>query len=173
MAASNLYIFYKTPLAETECFHNPYFIYWLPKHLYKYLIHPNTVSQATYGYLPLSLQHLCDLQDTMPRHWLPGVSHPNPILGKWRTSLVVAIILSVCLCSHSQLDCNQFVIHLKFEFIHVNIVKVLLVVKNLMKNIIIFFFSFLSLNPLDRIKLSIRSATTLFSSHKSIMQQPH
>ena len=32
MTASNLYILYKTPLGETGCLGNPYFIYWLPKH---------------------------------------------------------------------------------------------------------------------------------------------
>ena len=26
--------------------------------------------------LPLSVQHLHDLIDTMPLHWLPGMSHP-------------------------------------------------------------------------------------------------
>ena len=32
MAASNLYVIYKTPLGETGCLGNPYFICWLPKH---------------------------------------------------------------------------------------------------------------------------------------------
>ena len=53
---------------------------------------------------------------------------------------------SVCLI-HSN---PQSFIHLKFVFIHVNIAKVLLVVKTL-----------------------IRSAATLFSSHKNIKQQPN
>ena len=53
---------------------------------------------------------------------------------------------SVCLI-HSNPQCFM---HLKFVFIHVNIAKVLLVVKNL-----------------------IRSAATLFSSHENIKQQPN
>ena len=53
---------------------------------------------------------------------------------------------SVCL-THSN---PQSFIHLKFLFIHVNIAKALLVVKNL-----------------------IRSAATLFSSHENIKQQPN
>ena len=43
MAASNLYILYKTSLGETGCLGNPYLICWLPKHPV-FLIHPNTVS---------------------------------------------------------------------------------------------------------------------------------
>ena len=31
----------------------------------------NIVSQATFGYLPPTVQYLCDLQDAMPRRWLP------------------------------------------------------------------------------------------------------
>ena len=99
-----------------------------------FLNHPNTVPQATYGYLPLIVQYLCDLRGTMPRHSSPGTSHPNPYLGRRRISPGVAIILSICLCSNTQLDCNQLVIHLKFVFIHVNIAKVLLVVKTLIRS---------------------------------------
>ena len=142
MAASSLYILHKTPLGETGCIGNPYF-YLLVAYASSFLIRPNTVSQATYGYLPLTVQHLCDLQDIMPRHWSPGASHPYPYLGEWRISLGVAMILGICLCSHTQLDCNQFVIYLKFVFKHANIVKILLVVKTLIKNVNIFFqFSF-------------------------------
>ena len=36
----------------------------------------NTVSQATFGYLLLTVQYLCDLLDTMPPHWSPTTSHP-------------------------------------------------------------------------------------------------
>ena len=32
-----------------------------------------------YGYLPLTVQPLCDLQDVMPCHWSPGASHPSPL----------------------------------------------------------------------------------------------
>ena len=138
MAASSLYILYKTTLGETGCIGYSY-IYLLVAFASRFLIHPKTVSQAIYGYLSLTVQYLCDLRDTMPRHWSPGASQPNPYLGKQRISLGVAIILSTCLRSHTQLDCNQFVMHLKFVFIHANIVKNLLVVKTLIKNVNIFF----------------------------------
>ena len=39
------------------------------------LILNKTVSQAAFGCLLLIVQHLCDLLDTMPRHWSPGTSH--------------------------------------------------------------------------------------------------
>ena len=45
-----------------------------------FLIHlplPSTFSQATYGYLPLTVQHLYGLQETMPFHWSSSVSHPT------------------------------------------------------------------------------------------------
>ena len=42
MAASNLYILYKTLLGETGCLGNPYFIYWLPKHP----VFPFTLTQS-------------------------------------------------------------------------------------------------------------------------------
>ena len=57
---------------------------------------------------------------------------------------------SVCLI-HSN---PQSFIHLKFVFIHVNIAKVLLVVKTLIKKYL--FGLVLSLNPLDGIRLSSR-----------------
>ena len=137
MVALNLYIFYKAPLGETGCLGNTYFIYWFSKHpVFLFTLTQSVrLPMVTYP----SLCSTCDLPDTMLCHWSPGASHPNIYLGKWRISLGVAIILSMCLRSHTQLDCNQFVIHLKFVFIHVNMLKVLLVVKTLMKNINIFF----------------------------------
>ena len=30
----------------------------------------------TFGTLPLTVQYLCDLQDAMPCHWSPSISHP-------------------------------------------------------------------------------------------------
>ena len=137
MAASSLYILHKTPLGETGCIGNPYF-YLLVAYTSSFLIHPNS-QLATYGYLPLTVQHLCELQDIMPCHCSPGAPHPSPYLGKQRISLGVAITLGICLHSHTQLDCKQFLIHLKFVFIHANIVKILLVVKTLIKNVNIFF----------------------------------
>ena len=38
---------------------------------------PNQVSQAARGYLPLTVQRLCDLRETMPRHWSASASHPT------------------------------------------------------------------------------------------------
>ena len=35
---------------------------------------------------------------------------PNPYLGKQRISLGVTIILSICLCQHTQFDYNQFTV---------------------------------------------------------------
>ena len=34
-------------------------------------------------------------------HWSPGTSHPNPYLGKWRISLGMIGILSMCLRPHT------------------------------------------------------------------------
>ena len=130
MAAFNLYIFYKTPLGETAFLGNPYFIYWLPKHpVFLFTLTQSVrVPMVTYP-------SLCsDLRDTMPSHWSPGTFHTNPYLLKQRISPGMAIILSTCLPSHTQLDSNQFVIHLKFVFINVNIAKVLLLVKTLIRS---------------------------------------
>ena len=38
---------------------------------------PNTVSEVAQGYLPLTVQPLCDLQDAMPRHRSPSATHPT------------------------------------------------------------------------------------------------
>ena len=46
----------------------------------QFLIHPptpDTVSQATYGYLPLTVQHLCYLWGAMPRQRSPGAFPPT------------------------------------------------------------------------------------------------
>ena len=43
MAASSLYILYKTPLGETGCIGNSYF-YLLVAYASSFFIHPNTVS---------------------------------------------------------------------------------------------------------------------------------
>ena len=55
-------------------------LYWLPKHpvfWFTFINLPNTVSSATYGYLPLTVQPLCNLRDVMPCHWSPGASQPR------------------------------------------------------------------------------------------------
>ena len=69
----------KTPLGETGCLSNPDFLLTscLGIQFFDSPSFPNTVSWATFGYLPLTVQHLCDLQDTMPYHWLPSASHPT------------------------------------------------------------------------------------------------
>ena len=51
------------------------------------------------GY-PLTVQLLCDLQDTMSLHWLPSASHLNPCLWNQRISLGVASILTICVSSY-------------------------------------------------------------------------
>ena len=38
---------------------------------------PNTVSQDTFGTLPLTVQYLGDLRDAMPRYWSPSTSYPT------------------------------------------------------------------------------------------------
>ena len=46
----------------------------------QFLIHPptpDTVSQATYGYLPFTVQHLCYLWGAMPRQRSPGAFPPT------------------------------------------------------------------------------------------------
>ena len=69
----------KTPLGETGCLSNPYFLLTgcLSIQFFDSPPFPNTVNLAAVGYLPLTLQHLCDLQDTMPCHWSPSASHPT------------------------------------------------------------------------------------------------
>ena len=119
MAASNLYILYKTSLGETGCLGNPYLICWLPKHPV-FLFTPHSAAPVW-----LAGHYATPL--------VTGCFPPWPIPRGWRISLGVAIILGICLCSHTYLDCNQFVILLKFVFIHANIVKILLMVKTLIK----------------------------------------
>ena len=138
MAASSLYILYKTSLGETGCSGNPYFIYWLPNHPVFWFALTQSVRLAMVIYPSLcstcvTYRTLCHSICTL------DALHPNPYLGKRRISLGVVIIPSICLCSHILLDCNQFVIHLKFLFIHVNISKVLLVVKTLIKIFLLIF----------------------------------
>ena len=72
-----------------------------------FLTQPVRIPLAILVYLPLTAQHLCDLQDTMPCHWSPGTSHPTSYLGRQRISLRVTIILSICLCSHTSAAINQ------------------------------------------------------------------
>ena len=71
---------------------------------FSFLIHlsfSNTVSQATFGYLPLAVQCLCDLRDIIPRHWSPGASHPAFIHGSggfpWGNKYFKHVLLLTCL----------------------------------------------------------------------------
>ena len=112
-------IFYKTPLGETGCSGNPYFVTGclsiqssdsppFPQHLCDLQeTMPRHWSPSASHPIPFP-QHLCDLRDAMTRHWSPSDSHQSPYLGKQRISPGVAIILSMCLYPHTQLDCNQF-----------------------------------------------------------------
>ena len=70
----------KTPLGETGCLSNPYFLLTGCLGIQFFFIHPAYPTQSVrlpFGYLPLTMQHLCDLQDTMPCHWSPSASHPT------------------------------------------------------------------------------------------------
>ena len=60
------YTLNKTPIGETGCLSIQFFN--LPPFL-------NTVSQDTFGTLPLTVQCLRDLRDVMPLHWSPSTSH--------------------------------------------------------------------------------------------------
>ena len=71
----------KTPLRETGCLGNPYFLfYWLPKH--PVFCHPNTVSQGTYDYLPI-LYSACVTYGTLCRaighQFLPTQPFPRRV----------------------------------------------------------------------------------------------
>ena len=66
---------YKTPLGETGCLGNPYFLFtgclsiqFFDSPLFKH-------SKATSVYLLLTAKHLCYLRDVMPHHWSPGTFH--------------------------------------------------------------------------------------------------
>ena len=69
--------FCKTPLGETGCLGNPYFLFTGCPSIQFFDSPPffNTVSQATCGYLLLTEQHMCDLCDVMPCHWSPDTSY--------------------------------------------------------------------------------------------------
>ena len=66
--------------------------------------------------------------------------------------LGVTIISGICPCSHTQLDCNQFIITSRFVFIHVKTFKYFAYGENINKKIV---------------------AVTVFSIRKNIRQQPY
>ena len=53
---------------------------------------PSTVGQATFGYLHLTVQHMCDLQGAMPMSVVTRCFSSNPYLGRQRISLGGIII---------------------------------------------------------------------------------
>ena len=62
------------------------------------------------GYLWLPTPHCAALVWLTGHHGIPLVTkcfQSNPYLGKQRISLWIASILSMYLCSHTKLDCNQ------------------------------------------------------------------
>ena len=77
----------KIPMGETRCLS----IFGLPPCVTgtpPWLLRPVKASTSselypnTYDYLPLTVQNLCYLRDTIPRHWSPGASYPicpNPL----------------------------------------------------------------------------------------------
>ena len=66
----------------------------------------NTVSQATFGTLTLTMQHLCELRDAW-RSTGHQVLPTQPQVGKKRISLRMANIRRMLLCPHTQITCNQ------------------------------------------------------------------
>ena len=68
----------KTPLGETGCLGNSYFLFTgcLSIHFFDSLPFFDTVCQATPSSLCCTVQHLCDVQEVMPCHWSPDASHP-------------------------------------------------------------------------------------------------
>lgn len=63
---------------------------------------PNTVSKATFGYLPLTAQRLSDLRNAMPCQWSPTMRFPpKPYIGNHSISLGMTSILSIFLCSRT------------------------------------------------------------------------
>ena len=76
----------------------------------------------------------CDLRDTMPCQRSLTLTHTHSYLGKQRIFLGVTINLGICLCPHTQIDCNRFTIILALHLYMSILEKLLLVVKTLIKN---------------------------------------
>ena len=91
----------KTPLGETGCLSNPYFLLTdcLGIQFFDSFTFPNTAFPNT-GYLWLPTPNCAALVWLTGRYALPLVTKCfplNPYLGKWRISLGVTSILSICL----------------------------------------------------------------------------
>ena len=82
----------KIPLGETGClciffFLRPLFFFFFECLGIQFFDSPLLFTPLTqsvrlstpYGYLPLTVQPLCDLRDVMPCHWSPGASHLSPL----------------------------------------------------------------------------------------------
>ena len=72
----------QTPSGQTGCLSNPESLLAAQESLkmlkfFNSLPLPNTVSEATSGTLPFTVQHLYDLQDTIQLHWSPSTFHPT------------------------------------------------------------------------------------------------
>ena len=64
-------------LSSTPTQHGAFFVFWMPRHpVFNSPPYP-WHSQATYGYLPLTVQHLCYLWGAMPRQRSPGAFPPT------------------------------------------------------------------------------------------------
>ena len=110
----------KTPFGETGCLDNLCFCL-LVAYASSFLIHPTQSVR-----LPMVITPHCAAPVWLTGHYtVPLVTRcfpPNPYLGKQRISLGVAIILSICLCSHTWLDCNQFSIILN-SYLYVSMLQ--------------------------------------------------
>ena len=129
-------ILYKTPLGETGCSGNPYILTGCL--IIQFFDSPpfsHTVSQATFGYLLLTVQHPCDLRDTMPLHLhakcfsanpLPRETEDFPRGGNHSKHVPLPTYLAWL---------QPIYYDLGFVFIHVKMLTFLLVVKTLIKSI--------------------------------------
>ena len=103
----------KTFLGETGCL-NLVFIVCSSIQFFISPPSPNTVCEDARGSLLLIVPDLHNLKDAMSHHGLPSAFHPNPCLGKYRISLGVARILTMCLCSDSKFTSHQKVLLCRF-----------------------------------------------------------
>ena len=72
------YTLNKTSLGETGCLRNLFYL--LAAKASSFFNSPPfvlTVSQDTFGTLPLTVQYLTELRDDMPCHCSPSTSHPS------------------------------------------------------------------------------------------------
>ena len=70
---------------------------------------------ATLSSFHLTVQHLCNLWDTMPHYWSSSTSHPSPGVEKQMISLVLVNILRIYLCLDTYLFSHQKVQLVRFH----------------------------------------------------------